>query len=598
MFRRNASTSASESHSKQAQTLTYLGKYRIEQELGRGAMGVVYKAFDPVVERMVAIKTIRVDMDDEGLLVPRLQREAKSVGRLEHPNIVTLYDAGESAGLFYLVMQFIEGETLQDRLSVERFFDLNEIQDIFGQICAGLDYAHQHAVIHRDIKPANIMITRDGVVKLTDFGIAKVAGTGVTSTGLVVGTPSYMSPEQALGRPLDGRSDIFSLGSILYEMMTGEMAFPGQNVTTVMYKIVHETPTPVVALQPGLDPAVEAVVSRALAKQPDQRFQTCAEFAAAVQTYINQTGAARPGSAAAYAPPAAPPAPAPSRIPSVPMPAAVVVPAQPVAQPTQPVSYPGVMPVAPGSSPGTAPVWAPVSGSGSSPAVAGQPATSTQPAAPRSGMHFAWLGGGVLGTLLLVIVILLVVQMRQQVPTPAPATQPAANVAQPAAPAPTAAQPANTQPAEKIAESKPQPVKPTAASAAPERAPRSPAPRQIAARRETPKVSLPAAQSPPLPAPTRPTTEPIAHPASVANASTKIAESPATPAPVAAEAEQETYQAAMLRGDVAFQAGEYQKALAAYLKAYRLNPDSRAVKRKIRTVLTLLNRPEDAQKYK
>jgi len=573
-----------------AQTLTHLGKYRIEQELGRGAMGVVYKAFDPVVERMVAIKTIRVDMDDEGLLVGRLQREAKSVGRLEHPNIVTLYDAGESAGLFYLVMQFIEGETLQDRLAVERFFDLNEIQDIFGQICAGLDYAHQHAVIHRDIKPANIMITRDGVVKLTDFGIAKVAGTGVTSTGLVVGTPSYMSPEQALGRPLDGRSDIFSLGSILYEMMTGEMAFPGQNVTTVMYKIVHETPTPVVALQPGLDPAVEAVVSRALAKQPDQRFQTCAEFAAAVQTYINQAGAAVPRPAATYVPPVAPPAPAPSRIPSVAMPAAVVVASQPVAQPVQPVSYPGVMPVAPGSSPGTAPVWGQVPGSGS------QPAMATQPAAPRSGMHFAWLGGGVLGTLLLVIVILLVVQMRQQVPTPAPATQPAANnVAQPAAPAPTAAQPANTQPAEKTAESKPEPVKPTAASAAPERAPRSTAPRQIAARRETPKVSLPAAQSPPLPAPTRPTTEPTGHPA---NPLSKLAEPAQAPTSATAEPEQETYQAAMLRGDVAFQAGEYQKALAAYLKAYRLNPDSRAVKRKIRTVLTLLNRPEDAQKYK
>ncbi len=581
-----------------AQTLTHLGKYRIEQELGRGAMGVVYKAFDPVVERRVAIKTIRVDMDDEGLLVPRLQREAKSVGRLEHPNIVTLYDAGETSGLFYLVMQFIEGETLQDRLAVERFFDLSEIQDLFGQICAGLDYAHQHGVIHRDIKPANIMITRDGVVKLTDFGIAKVAGTGVTSTGLVVGTPSYMSPEQALGRPLDGRSDIFSLGSILYEMMTGEMAFPGQNVTTVMYKIVHETPTPVAALQPGLDPAVEAVVSKALAKQPDQRFQTCAEFAAAVQNYINQTGAPLPGTAAAYAPPVAPPAPTPSRIPSAAMPAAAVAAPQPVAQPAQPVSYPAEMSAAPPASPGTAPGWGQVPGSGS------QPAVASQPAVPRSSMHFAWLGGGVLGTLLLVIVILLVVQMRQSAPAPAPATQPAANLAQPAAPAPTAAsgtaaQPLNNQPAEKIAESKPEPVKPTASSASPERPVRTSAPRQVAARREIPGVSTRAPQAMPPPvAPARPATEASAYPASGSNATSKLAEPPPTPAPAAAEAEPENYQAAMLRGDLAFQAGEYQKALAAYLKAYRLNPDSRAVKRKIRTVLTLLNRPEDAQKYR
>ena len=224
-----------------AQTLTQIGKYQIERELGRGAMGVVYKAFDPIVERKVAIKTIRLDVEDAADLLNRLKREAKSVGQLEHPNIVTLYDAGESSGLFYLAMQFIEGETLQDRLERQRWFTLKEILELFAQICSGLDYAHSRGVIHRDIKPANIMISTNGVVKLTDFGIAKLAGGGTTTRGLIVGTPSYMSPEQAVGKPLDGRSDIFSLGSILYELLTGEKAFPGQNVTTVMYKIVHES---------------------------------------------------------------------------------------------------------------------------------------------------------------------------------------------------------------------------------------------------------------------------------------------------------------------------------------------------------------------
>jgi tRNA A-37 threonylcarbamoyl transferase component Bud32 len=581
-----------------AQTLTQLGKYRIERELGRGAMGVVYQAFDPVVERMVAIKTIRVEADDTGELVARLRREAKSVGQLEHPNIVTLYDAGESGGLFYLAMQFISGETLQDRLARQRWFSLNEVADIFGQICAGLDYAHQHKVIHRDIKPANIMITHEGVVKLTDFGIAKVAGAGTTSTGLVVGTPSYMSPEQALGKPLDGRSDIFSLGSILYEMMTGEMAFPGQNVTTVMYKIVHETPTPLAALQPGLDPAIEAVVLKALAKHPEQRFQTCSELAAALQYYISQVGAAAPQTAVAYVPPIAPPVVAPARPPSGAVPG-VVAPRPPSgAQPPAPASYPGVAPAAPGSSPGTAPVW-PTPGSGAVPAAAVSASTASQPVAARSGVPFAWLGGGVVGTLLLVIVILLVVQMRQPVPGPSPATQPAANVAQPAAnadqpaapPTGTTVQPAVTQPVERAAEVKPEPAKPPNAISAADRSSRA------AARRDTPAVSRSVPQSAPAVA-TRPASDSAPHTASVSNGLSKLAEPAPTTAPAAAEPEPQNYQAAMLKGDLAYQAGDYQKALAAYLKAYRMKPDSRGVKTKLRTVLHLLGRPEDAQKYR
>ena len=253
-------------------------------------MGVVFKAFDPLVERVIAIKTIPLDVEGPELLVHRLQLEAKSVGQLEHPNIVTLYDAGEANGVFYMAMQFIQGETLRDRISRQRWFSLKEIQEFIRQICPALDYAHQHRVIHRDIKPSNIMITPDGMIKLTDFGIAKLAGTGTTSTGMIMGTPSYMSPEQVLGKPLDGRSDIFSLGSILYELITGEQAFPGLNATTAMYRIVHEPPSPITALQPGFDPTVERIVLKALAKQPEQRYQTCAELAAALDGYA-QAGA-------------------------------------------------------------------------------------------------------------------------------------------------------------------------------------------------------------------------------------------------------------------------------------------------------------------
>ncbi len=248
-------------------------------------MGVVFKAFDPLVERTVAIKTIPLDVEGPGLLVHRLHLEAKSVGQLEHPNIVTLYDAGEATGLFYIAMQFIEGETLQDRIRRQRWFSLKEIQEFLRQICSALDYAHQHGVIHRDIKPSNIMITSEGVVKLTDFGIAKLVG-GTTTAGLIMGTPSYMSPEQALGKPLDGRSDIFSLGSILYELITAEQAFPGENASTVMYRIVHEPPSPITALQPGFDPALEAIVFKALAKQPEQRYQTCVELASTLDRYV------------------------------------------------------------------------------------------------------------------------------------------------------------------------------------------------------------------------------------------------------------------------------------------------------------------------
>jgi serine/threonine-protein kinase len=566
-------------------TLTQIGKYRIERELGRGAMGVVYKAFDPVVERAVAIKTIHLDVENAADLVARLRREAKSVGQLEHTNIVTLYDAGESNGLFYLAMQFIQGETLQDRITRQKWFTLKEVLEVFEQICAGLDYAHHRGVIHRDIKPANIMITHDGVVKLTDFGIAKVAGTGTTSTGLVVGTPSYMSPEQALGKPIDGRSDIFSLGSMLYEMMTGEKAFPGQNATTVMYKIVHEPPTPLAVLQPGLDPAVEAIVLKALAKSPEQRFQTCGELAYSLQLYISRAIHAMPKTTVASAPP-----------------------------PPSPPTASGAVTTFPGSAPGpsvsTAATLGPnfnASGMVSPPVASGQapavtaPVTGTQPVA-RAGLPLAWVGGGIIGTLLLVVVILLIVQMRQPSQAPGSASQAPVQTAQPAA------QPGadTTQPVGELSSKKsspppsPEPARrtPTQSSVTQQAAaPHASRPHSAVVRRTDATAQHAASLRPsstasevpvPVAKQAAPPTAPVQ---SAAPAPSPEAETSATSAP-------ESFSSVMLKGDMAFQEGQNQKAYAHYLKAYRMNPGSREVKQKLVMILTLLGKPEEAQKYR
>lgn len=249
-------------------------------------MGVVYKAQDPTIGRVVALKTVRLDvhgLENENVL-RRFKNEARAAGILNHPNIVTIYDAGEQDGLFYMAMEFIEGTTLHAMLMERRVLPPEEIIEITRQICKGLDYAHSQGIIHRDIKPANIMITANGAVKIMDFGIAK-AGGGMTSTGQVLGTPNYMSPEQVKGKPLDGRSDLFSLGVVLYEMATGEKPFVGQNVTTIIYKIVHENPIPPRDLDVTIHPGLSAVVTRALAKQPDERYQTGAALVDDLENY-------------------------------------------------------------------------------------------------------------------------------------------------------------------------------------------------------------------------------------------------------------------------------------------------------------------------
>ncbi len=270
-----------------SQVVEKIGRYQIVGELGKGAMGVVYKATDPNIERTVAIKTLRFDTTgtEAEEVLGRFKNEARAAGVLNHTNVVTIYDAGEQEGMFYLAMEFIEGQTLQALLKQEKTLAVERAANIVCQACAGLEYAHGRGIIHRDIKPANIMITGDGTVKIMDFGIAKFGVTGMTSTGQVVGTPNYMSPEQVKGEPLDGRTDLFSLGVVLYEALTGARPFVADNVAGIVYKIANQTPAAPQELAPSLHPGLSAVVMKALAKDPDKRFARCAEFARAIQGY-------------------------------------------------------------------------------------------------------------------------------------------------------------------------------------------------------------------------------------------------------------------------------------------------------------------------
>ena len=267
-------------------TVEKVGRYEIVGELGRGAMGLVYRAVDPNIGRTVALKTMRLDVHgmDHDELLRRFRYEAKAAGAMNHPNIVTVYDADEVDGLFYIAMEYLEGQTLQSIMLEKRVVPGDQIVDIAKQVAAGLDYANEMKVIHRDIKPANIMITRQNVAKIMDFGISKAAGS-MTHSGQVLGTPNYMSPEQVKGRELDGRADLFSFGVVLYEMATGERPFTGQNVTTIIYKIIHENPIPASELEMTVHPGLSAIIGKCLSKNPAERYQTGAELARDMENY-------------------------------------------------------------------------------------------------------------------------------------------------------------------------------------------------------------------------------------------------------------------------------------------------------------------------
>lgn len=260
-----------------------LGRYEIAAEIGRGAMGTVYKAYDPLIERTVALKTIRLDLSHQARQVfeERFYREAKSAGRLNHPNIVTIYDVGETDGSAYIAMEYLQGESLDTLLDNHIRLSIERIAHITLQIANGLAYAHQHGVIHRDVKPANIILMRRGrVVKITDFGIAQIPASTQTGDGALLGSPRYMSPEQVQGRVVDGRSDVFSLGVVLYEMLTGRTPFTGDDLSTILYNIMNFEPAPPSSVNQDVPHAFDHIVMRALSKRPAGRYPTARDMAA------------------------------------------------------------------------------------------------------------------------------------------------------------------------------------------------------------------------------------------------------------------------------------------------------------------------------
>ena len=261
-----------------------IGRYKVLEGIGFGAMGAVYKAFDPLIKRTLAIKTIRLDIPRQSpqyrSFIERFYHEARISGTLSHPNIVTLFDIGEESGIPYLAMEFVDGQTVAALIEKGHRFVPEKVISLASQIAAAIDYAHGKGVIHRDIKPSNLILYEEDRVKVTDFGIAKLADSEMTQSGTLLGTPSYMSPEQAMGDKLDGRSDIFSLGVCCFEMLSGEQPFPGTNVTSILYKLVHVDPVEPANLEMhGLVPQKwHEVFGKVLAKKPDDRYQTATAF--------------------------------------------------------------------------------------------------------------------------------------------------------------------------------------------------------------------------------------------------------------------------------------------------------------------------------
>jgi serine/threonine protein kinase len=265
-----------------------LGRYLIEREIGRGAMAIVYLGRDPKINRVVAIKAIPLarEFDDDQLAEARLRffREAESAGRLNHPGIVTVYDAGEDQELAYIAMEYLTGDPLSDYTSSKDLLPASTIVELLARVADALGHAHRQNVVHRDIKPANIMFDRanDGL-KITDFGIARLTDSGTTKSGIVLGTPSFMSPEQLEGRTVLGSSDLFSLGVSLYQLLTAQLPFRADSMTGLMFRIANEPHPPMRAVRPDLPGFLEAIVTRALQKQAADRFQSGAEMAMALR---------------------------------------------------------------------------------------------------------------------------------------------------------------------------------------------------------------------------------------------------------------------------------------------------------------------------
>jgi serine/threonine-protein kinase len=290
--------------------LSTLGRYKIIAEIGQGAMGTVYKAVDPIIDRTVAIKTINLNLSKQELeeYEQRFQQEIKAAGRLNHPNIVTIYDVGKTDQCAYMAMEFLEGQELKDIIASGKLLPCGEVVDITAMVADGLWFAHQQDIVHRDVKPSNIMVMKGGIAKITDFGIARLPNSAVkTMTGLILGSPRYMSPEQVIGKSIDARSDIFSLGVVLYEALTGVAPFDGDNVNAIMYATVNTTPPPPSSHNRLIPAMLDLIVAKAMAKLLEDRYQTIKELGDDLREVRRQMDSGRPATAlkASTAPPAA-----------------------------------------------------------------------------------------------------------------------------------------------------------------------------------------------------------------------------------------------------------------------------------------------------
>ena len=267
-----------------------INHYRVVRELGRGAMGVVFEAYDPAIDRKVALKMIRAQpftsAEEEAQLKLRFSREAAAAGRLSHPNIVTIYELGEHGGMQYLAMEYITGTSLEALLAPAVPLSLDTALGILAQIAAALDYAHARGVVHRDIKPANILIESGGTVKLTDFGIARITSQNITQTGVTMGTPAYMAPEQVMASKVDGRADQFSLAVIAYQMLSGKRPFEAPTEQALLFKVVSEEPRPLVEANALLPPALTQVIGRGLSKDSGARYPSCSDFVADMRSAL------------------------------------------------------------------------------------------------------------------------------------------------------------------------------------------------------------------------------------------------------------------------------------------------------------------------
>lgn len=275
--------------------MTQLGRYKILGELGRGAMGIVYRAEDPVLDRQLAIKTVFVPADDADRreYEARFTQEARAAGKLGHPGIVTIYDVGREGEIVYMAMELLEGVDLGAQAATRRF-PVTEAVSIVERVADALAFAHDRGVVHRDIKPPNIMLVGGGRVKIMDFGIARMRSSDLkTQTGLMMGTPRYMSPEQVAGRPVDQRSDIFSLGTVLYELLTGTKLFAGNDATEIMYNVSQLRPVPPSRINRQVPAMLNLVVAKAMEKDVGERYQNAHQFAADLRACLNELGVQR-----------------------------------------------------------------------------------------------------------------------------------------------------------------------------------------------------------------------------------------------------------------------------------------------------------------